>query len=90
MSHLPKDQTVDSMEQHGCIVCGRVFTLLVIYDREGRLIDCAVTSPGGRRVEDAERPLVACTHHKPDAVSKAIARHYPGRAIEDLEDENEE
>ena len=75
------------VEQHGCIVCGRIYNLLVIYAADGRLVDCAITSPGGQRVPDADRPLVACARHTPAEIKTALAKHYPGETTqEDLED----
>ena len=75
------------VEEHGCIVCGKVHTLLVEYAPNGQLIDCTVTSPGGRRVSDAHWPLVACNEHTPTEIETALARHYPGKASEDPEDD---
>ena len=75
------------MEQHGCIVCGKVYALLVEYAPDGRLVDCTVTSPGGRRVPDSHWPLVACDKHTQSEIDAALARHYPGKAIEDIEDD---
>ena len=75
------------MEQHGCIVCGKVYQLLVEYAPDGQLVDCKVTSPGGRRVPDAHWPLVACNKHTPTEIETALARHYPGKASEDPEDD---
>ena len=75
------------VEQHGCIVCGRVHSMLVEYAPDGRLVDCAVTSPGGRRVPDDHWPLAACEKHTQAEVDKALALHYPGKAIEDREDD---
>lgn len=78
---------INVVEQHGCIVCGKIYNLLVIYDPDGRLVDCAVTSPGGKRVQDAHRPLVTCDRHTPAEIKAALANHYPGQAQEDLEDD---
>lgn len=75
------------MEQHGCIVCGRIYNLLVVYAPDGRLLDCAVTSPGGRRVWDANWPLVACNKHTQAEIETALTNHFPGKAKEDLEDD---
>ncbi len=75
------------VEQHGCIVCGKIHQLLVEYAPDGRLVDCTVTSPGGRRVLDMHWPLVACEKHRQSEIDAALARHYPGKAIEDLEDD---
>jgi hypothetical protein len=75
------------VEQHGCIVCGKIYTLLVEYAPGGQLVDCTVTSPGGRRVPDAHWPLVACNKHTPTEIETALAKHYPGKSIDDLEDD---
>lgn len=61
-------------ERHGCLVCGRIFDLLVVYAPDGRLVDCAVTSPGGRRVPEEHRPLVACLTHPEGDVEAAHKR----------------
>jgi hypothetical protein len=75
------------IEQHGCIVCGRVYTLLVEYAPDGRLVDWTVTSPGGQRVPDAHWPLVACNKHTQSEIDTALEKHYPGKAIQDQEDD---
>ena len=77
----------NEVEQHGCIVCGNIYNLLVVYSPNGQLIDCTVTSPGGRRVPDAHWPLVACEKHTQTEIENALARHYPGKATDDLEDD---
>jgi hypothetical protein len=77
----------DVVEQHGCIVCGKVYNLLVIYDPEGKLVDCTVTSPGGQVVRDEHWPLVACDKHTQAEINNALDNHYPGKAKEDLEDD---
>ncbi len=61
-------------ETHGCIVCGRLYQLLVVYNSQGRFIDCKVMSPGGKRVPDTHRPLVACDHHSQAQIESAVAR----------------
>ena len=80
-------KNANAVEQHGCIVCGKVYNLLVEYAPDGQLVDCTVTSAGGRRVPDDHWPLVACDEHTPEEIQSALARHYPGKAIEDLEDD---
>jgi hypothetical protein len=75
------------VEQHGCIVCGIVYSLLVVYGSDGKLVDCTVTSPGGQRVRDENWPLVACNRHSQAEIKTALANHYPGKAKEDLEDD---
>ncbi len=67
------------VEIHGCIVCGKLYNLLVVYAPDSRMVDCTVTSPGGRRVMDTERPLVVCNEHTKSQVEQALARHYPGK-----------
>ncbi|HTX92369.1 MAG TPA: hypothetical protein VMC09_14255 [Anaerolineales bacterium] len=80
--------THKSVEPHGCIVCGRIHDLLIVRSDDGRLVDCSVTSPGGRQVTDPERILVACDRHSSEEIERAIARHYPGRAAPDKPDED--
>jgi len=75
------------VEQHGCIVCGKIYNLLVIYNPEGKLVDCTVTSPGGQRVRDAHWPLVACNQHTETEINTALANHFPGKSKDDLEDD---
>jgi hypothetical protein len=70
-------------EQHGCIVCGKVYDLLVIYDPSGRMVDCTVTSPGGRRIPDDARPLVTCQSHSQSQIDRALSKHYPGKPDEE-------
>ena len=75
------------VEQHGCIVCGRVYNLLVVYDLDGKLVDSTVTSPGGQVVRDAYWPLVACNNHTEEEIQIALDNHFPGKAKDDLEDD---
>lgn len=76
-------------EQHGCLVCGRSHTMLVVYAPDGRFIDATVTSPGGRRVPDPAEPLAACDRHEPAAVEAALLRHR-ARAARAHDQEEEE
>ena len=71
------------VEQHGCIVCGKAYNMLVIYSPSGKFIDATVTSPGGHRVPDDRRPLVACDRHSAQEIQNALAKHYPGEAVEE-------
>lgn len=64
----------DIHEQHGCVVCGRTHTMLVIYSPAGRFIDATVTSPGGHRVPDPAEPLAACDFHAAAEVKAALER----------------
>ena len=61
-------------EPHGCVVCGRPHTMLVIYAPDGRFIDATVTSPGGHRVLDPTEPLAACDHHGSADIEAAVVR----------------
>lgn len=84
---MPENKIV--VETHGCIVCGKVYNLLVVYDPDGNLVNCTVTgSAGGHRIQDAHRPLVACDRHTVQEIENALAKHYPGMAQkEDYEDD---
>jgi hypothetical protein len=62
------------VEVHGCIVCAKLFNILVVYTQEGKLLDCTVTSPGGHRVPDEQRPLVACDTHNAEEIKSAYKR----------------
>lgn len=63
-----------AVEIHGCIVCARLFNILAIYAPDDRLVDCTVTSPGGHRVPDERRPLVACDSHSVAEIDTAYKR----------------
>jgi len=77
----------NKVEQHGCIVCGKIYDLLVVYTPSGKMVGCTVTSPGGRVVPDMVRPLAACNTHRGSEIENALARHYPGmEQAEDRED----
>jgi hypothetical protein len=78
---------VNVVEQHGCIVCGKLYDLLVIYDQAGKLVDSAVTSPGGHPVRNVHWPLVACDKHTEEQINTALANHFPGKEKDDLEDD---
>jgi hypothetical protein len=62
------------VEMHGCIVCARIFNILVVYSPDGRLVDCTVTSTGGHCVPDERRPLVACDIHTAEEIENAYNR----------------
>jgi hypothetical protein len=67
-------ETKNVVEIHGCIVCARVFNILAVYTPDGKLVDCAVTSPGGRCVLDEGQPLVACETHTAEDIEAAYKR----------------
>ena len=61
-------------EMHGCIVCGKLYQLYVIYDPAGNYLGSKVMSAGGKEVKDSPRPLVACDKHTDKEIERAIAR----------------
>jgi hypothetical protein len=61
-------------EIHGCIVCAKLYNVLVVYTPEGKLLDCTVTSPGGHIVQDEQRPLVVCDTHTEEEIKFAYRR----------------
>lgn len=63
-------------EMHGCIVCGKLYQLLVAYDANGKYIGSKVMSAGGKEVRYAPRPLVACERHTDEEIERAIKRVY--------------
>jgi len=63
-------------EMHGCIVCGKLYQLLVAYDGSGKFIGSKIMSAGGREVTGANRPLVACEKHTDEEVERAVNRVY--------------
>ena len=63
-------------EMHGCIVCGKLYHLYVVYDAQGNYMGSRVMSGGGREVQGAGRPLVACETHGPTEVEMAVERVY--------------
>jgi hypothetical protein len=80
-------ENTNRVEQHGCIVCGKLHTLLVVYSPSGTVVGCTVTSPGGRVVPDKTKPLASCDTHSEAEVDYALTRHYPGmEQKEDKED----
>lgn len=70
-------------EMHGCIVCGKLYQLLIAYDTNGKYIGSKVMSGGGKEVQGAGRPLVACERHSDDEIARAVANVYGRQADED-------
>ena len=70
-------------EMHGCIVCGKLYQLYVIHDSQGKYMGSKVMSAGGREVEGAGRPLVACETHSKEEVARAVERVYGRQQEED-------
>jgi hypothetical protein len=77
-----------AVELHGCIVCARIYNLLVVYTPDGRLVDCRVTSPGGHCIPDEHKPLVACDIHKTTEIENAYKR-WQSRLDKEPDDEQE-
>jgi hypothetical protein len=70
-------------EAHGCIVCGRLYQLLVVHDAQGNYIGSKVMSAGGKAVQDPKRPLVACEKHTEDEIKRAVRRVFGDQIPED-------
>lgn len=67
-------ENTNAVELHGCIVCARIFNVLVVYTPDEKLVNCAVTSPGGHCVKDERDPLVACDFHSQEAIESALIK----------------
>jgi hypothetical protein len=78
----PLSDNENVVEIHGCVVCAKIFNVLVVYTPDGKLVDCAVTSPGGHCVPDEEQPLVACDTHKVEEIEAAYKRWQSRNDIE--------
>jgi hypothetical protein len=63
-------------EPHGCIVCGKLYQMLVVRDAQGKFTDAKMMSAGGRVVNYSQRPLAACEIHPDEAVEAAVQRAY--------------
>ena len=70
-------------EMHGCIVCGKLYQLLIAYNSNGKYIGCKVMSAGGKEVKGAKRPLVACDRHTDEEIERAVNRVYGEQKDED-------
>jgi hypothetical protein len=79
----------NAVENHGCIVCARIFNILVVYTPDGRLVDCTVTSPGGHCVPDEHQPLVACNTHTAEEIEAAYKR-WQSRNDKEVDDEQDD
>ena len=76
-------ENITKGETHGCIVCGKLYQLLIAYDVNGKYIDSKVMSAGGREVRDSTRPLVACEIHTEDEIERAVKRVFGQQESED-------
>jgi len=63
-----------AVEIHGCIVCARVFNVLAVYTPDDKLVECAVTSPGGHCLPNKGQVLVACDTHSVEKIEAAYKR----------------
>ena len=79
----------NEVEIHGCIVCARLLNVLAVYTPDGRLVECAVTSPGGHCVPNEGQPLAACDTHKAEDIESAYKR-WQSRNEKELDDEQED
>jgi len=70
-------------EMHGCIVCGKLYNLYVVYDAEGKYLGSRVMSAGGHEVKGAGRPLVACDTHNEAEIARAVEMVYGYQNRED-------
>jgi hypothetical protein len=70
-------------EMHGCIVCGKLYNLYVVYDAEGKYLGSKVMSAGGHEVKGAGRPLVACDTHNEADIARAVEMVYGYQNRED-------
>jgi hypothetical protein len=70
----PMSDNENVVEIHGCVVCAKLFNVMAVYTPDGKLVDCAITSPGGHRVQDEHQPLVACDTHTAEDIEAAYKR----------------
>jgi len=70
-------------EMHGCIVCGKLYQLIIAYDSNGKYIGSKVMSAGGKEVKGANRPLVACEKHTEEEIERAVLKVYGKQNQED-------
>ena len=87
---MTQPKNINVVEMHGCIVCARTFKVLAVYTPDGRLVDWAVTSPGGHCVPGEGQPLVACDSHTTEEIETAYQRWQSRNSTEsDAEQEDE-
>jgi hypothetical protein len=61
-------------EQHGCVVCGRIYNLLVVYDKNDNLVDFKLFSGDGKRILGYKKPLVTCISHSENQIENALEK----------------
>ena len=69
---MPENTNI--IETHGCIVCGKIYSVLVVHDPDNHFVDCRVNSPDAHRVMNETDALVACNRHSPEEIEKACTR----------------
>ena len=70
-------------EMHGCIVCGKLYQLYVIYGPAGKYLGSKVMSAGGKEVKDSIRPLVVCEKHTDKEIERAMESVFGKQKPED-------
>jgi len=76
-------ENITKGETHGCIVCGKLHQMYVVYDSSGNLVGSKVMSTDGKAVSDFKRPLVACDKHSDQEIERAIKRVFGDQIPED-------
>jgi len=76
-------ENITKGETHGCIVCGKLYQLYVLYNPSGKFVGSKVMSAGGKEVKDDHRPLVACERHTDDEIKRAIQRVFGDQTLEE-------
>jgi hypothetical protein len=77
-----------TVEIHGCIVCGKLHEVLVVYSPEHVMLGCTVTTTDGHCLSEVDRLLVACNVHTDEEIAKAYVR-WQARMKDELEEEDE-
>ena len=85
---MSDSQTVG--EQHGCLVCGKVYYLHVTYDLQGSMLACVPTSAGVRVLPVPDQPLIVCVQHAGIEVAAALAEHVSGDHAHDHEHDDDD
>jgi hypothetical protein len=77
-----------TVEIHGCIVCGKLHEVLVVYSPQNTMVDCKVTTSDGHCLPEMDQPFVACNIHTDEEVAKAYVR-WQARIKNELEGEED-
>lgn len=76
-------ENITKGEMHGCIVCGKLYQLYVLYDPAGNFIGSKVMTASGQVVQHATRPLVACEKHTTKEIERAVNRVFGDQVPEE-------